>query len=316
MKNYEEMARNVLAARDEHIRMKKKRQAAVRRYMPIVMGFCFSLLIGCGVWQHMHHLPPVSPVPESMTETGKQSETATELLTTEKPENVQTEQPATTQTIPLKTETDLTAATVQTQIAIPQETAVFSEKTSAVTTALTLPILTQTTAAPSTIAEPVGTRQKVLVPVITEPASTEPPITAPAMTEQVTTQSDSELSENQPGTETTSIPDADTNTDIPNRHWNEMPINQQFFMAELGDPIMTYSTSEKEVSANEVSEYICKAYMSGYDWYELIYYHCEAEAYKIKGDDEFTTIAIKFADDDKFYLYTLNQPNYDDQLSG
>lgn len=99
-------------------------------------------------------------------------------------------------------------------------------------------------------------------------------------------------------------------------HWNEMTINQQYFMAEFGVPTLSYSTAEKEVPANEVGEYISKAYMSGYDWYELIYYHCETEAYKIKGDDEIKSIAIKFANDEKYYLYTLNEPNNADQLSG
>ena len=99
-------------------------------------------------------------------------------------------------------------------------------------------------------------------------------------------------------------------------HWDEMTINQQYFFAELGKPTLSYSTAEKEVPANEVGEYISKAYMSGYDWYEQIYYHCEANAYKLKGDDEAKIIAIKFEDDENYYLYTLNEPNYDDEPSG
>ncbi|MBR5684093.1 MAG: hypothetical protein IKW96_12610 [Ruminococcus sp.] len=98
-------------------------------------------------------------------------------------------------------------------------------------------------------------------------------------------------------------------------HWDEMTINQQYFYAEFGEPTLSYSTAEKEVSANEVGEYISQAYMSGYDWYELIYYHCETEAYRIKGDDEAKTIAIKFEDDENYYLYTLNESNNDDEPS-
>ena len=99
-------------------------------------------------------------------------------------------------------------------------------------------------------------------------------------------------------------------------HWDEMTINQQYFFAEFKDSTLSYSTAEKEVATNEVGEYISKAYMSGYDWYEHIYYHCETDAYKIKGDDEVKTIAIKFADDENYYLYTLNEPNNDDEPSG
>ena len=99
-------------------------------------------------------------------------------------------------------------------------------------------------------------------------------------------------------------------------HWDEMTINQQYFMAEFGEPVLSYSTAEKEVTPDNVGEYLSKAYMSGYDWYEFIYYHCETEAYKIKGDDKIKSIAIKFDDDEKYYLYTLNEPNNEDQLSG
>ena len=100
-------------------------------------------------------------------------------------------------------------------------------------------------------------------------------------------------------------------------HWDEMTIDQQYFMAELGDPVMTYSTAEQEVPASDIGEYIGKAYMNGYDWYEFIYYHCETDAYKIKGDAEGTTIAIRFSDSEKYYLYTLQtNNNEEDQLTG
>lgn len=99
-------------------------------------------------------------------------------------------------------------------------------------------------------------------------------------------------------------------------HWDEMTINQQYFFAEFKDSTLSYSTAEREVATNEVGEYISKAYMSGYDWYEQIYYHCEADAYKLKGDDDAKNIAIKFAGDENFFLYTLNEPNNDDEPSG
>ena len=133
--------------------------------------------------------------------------------------------------------------------------------------------------------------------------------------------------ETEPASETVSIPPTEQPT-IPDEglsetpdnhvylHWDEMTINQQYFMAEFGEPTLYYSTAEKEVPASDVGEYIGEAYMSGYDWYELIYYHCETEAYQIKGDDDGITIAIKFSDDEKYYLYTLEVNNNEEQLTG
>ena len=96
-------------------------------------------------------------------------------------------------------------------------------------------------------------------------------------------------------------------------HWDEMTINQQYFMAEFGDPLQFYDTAEKEVSADKIGDYICKAYMSGCDWYSLTNYHCEAKAYKIR--DDAASIAIQFPDDEKYYLYTLTVPD-GNEISG
>ena len=87
-------------------------------------------------------------------------------------------------------------------------------------------------------------------------------------------------------------------------HWEEMTVDQQYFMAEIGEPPVSYHTAERKVSADEVGAYIGQAYMSGYDWYEMIYYHCETKAYQIKGDDAGRTIAIQFPDDETYYLYS------------
>lgn len=97
-------------------------------------------------------------------------------------------------------------------------------------------------------------------------------------------------------------------------HWNDMTVNQQYFLAEFGEPLLSYNTAEKEVSVSDIGEYICKVHMTGYDWYELNYHYCEAEAYRIKGDDEGLYIAIKFSNNEKFYQYTLQVPNNDDNM--
>ncbi len=159
-----------------------------------------------------------------------------------------------------------------------------------------------TTNATQTVTVPISTVANATA--VTEKPSVPPPVTEP-------------ISDTSSEQSTTLDKDASGSPD--NHvylHWDEMTINQQYFFAEFKDSTLSYSTAEKEVTANEVGEYISQAYMSGYDWYEQIYYHCEADAYKLKGDDEAKTIAIKFEDDENYYLYTLNEPNYDDEPSG
>ena len=97
-------------------------------------------------------------------------------------------------------------------------------------------------------------------------------------------------------------------------HWDEMNVNQKYFLAEFGEPLLSYSSAEKEVPVSETGDYMCTAFMTGYDWYELDYHYCETEVYKIKGNDECSKIAVKFSDDDKYYLYILQTDNNDKNM--
>lgn len=297
MKNYEEMARNVLAARDEHDRTVQIRQAKIKRYAPIVSSFCFAVLLGFGVWHHMSDLPRIPTQTDTIEDTTENTDSITESNTTGMATERQTKQ-TTIGEQPTRDEST-EAPTMDSETEHISETKVQTE---------------QLTKKQQT--EPITDTPSV---IITDPVATDPVVTEPEIIDPPTESSTDAPTTNEAPTEQTSVPDDELSgcpDNHPYLHWDEMTINQQYFMAEFGDPTLSYSTAEKEVPANEVGEYLSKAYMSGYDWYELIYYHCEAEAYKIKGDDESTTIAIRFADDDKFYLYTLNQPNHDDQLSG
>ena len=66
----------------------------------------------------------------------------------------------------------------------------------------------------------------------------------------------------------------------------------------------------------KVGESVGPAYMSGYDWYAQIYYHCEAKAYQIKGDDTGRTIAIQFPDNAVYYLYAKDAQPQLEQPTG
>ena len=122
-----------------------------------------------------------------------------------------------------------------------------------------------------------------------------------AETEPVTGQTSDAPSGQTAGTTDDRSSCADNHTYL---HWDEMTVDQQYFMAEIGEPPLSYHTAERKISADEIGAYIGQAYMSGYDWYEMIYYHCEAKAYRIKGDDAGRTIVIQFPDDETYYLYS------------
>lgn len=106
MKNYEEMAKCALDARDKYVKKKKRQQALMKRYAPAVLSICFAAAVGSGIWNHMndHSEIPIKPVTtettaEKQTETAiyteksditiTATETRTEPVTTEQKEETQ-----------------------------------------------------------------------------------------------------------------------------------------------------------------------------------------------------------------------------------
>ncbi len=202
MKNYEEMAKCVLEARDGHIRKKKLRRDKIKKYAPVVSALCLAALLGLGVLHYISGLPHI-PYQTNIAE-----------------------------------KTEPTAEAIHSGVIKPQ----------------------------------------TLSPI--------------------------ESWGNQPISEipSSSVSDEDPYNGSEPLHWNEMTINQQFNMAEFGQPPAFYQTAEKEVAADQIGDFICMAYMSGYDFYSDTYYHCDAEAYEVK-NDESIMIAIKFSSYDQFYQY-------------
>lgn len=223
MKNYEEMAKCVLDARDEHISKKKTQRAKIKKFAPAAFGLCFALLLGLGVLRHVSDFPLIPYQPDSGGEPAPTRETET---------------------------TGLIAAS------------------------------------------PVTNQPEILFP--TE-AWGKPPVIAEIPS--------SFVSDEEPYNGSKPL------------HWNEMTINQQYNMAEFGKPLTYYHTADKEVAADKVGDFICIAYMSGYDFYSDTYYHCDAEAYEVK-NDESVMIAIKFGGYGSFYQYNLTVLNQDQETDG
>lgn len=275
-KGYKEMTRCVLEARDSHLKKKRRNQVVIRRCIPVISSFCFAAILGFGFWKH------ISKMSEIESKLSIVESTTTELSATEKKaSNMHNNENSTTQkTTERSTTQNITSNYVSTDISHDISSAIAHTE-----------IVNTTTN--SEINE---------VP-------TELYIDYTAPTEKESAYESVSVSP--------TIDEDDGCTDNHSYlHWDEMAINQQYFMADFRELRLSYSTAEMEVPADDVGDYICVAFMSGSDWYELIYYHCDADAYKINGDNEMKAIAIKFANDEKYYLYTINEPNNADEPDG
>ena len=290
MKNYEEMAKYVLEVRDEYVRKKKKRQAVIRKYAPVVSGFCIAVIVGLGTWQHMSEFPDI-PTESYNTEIITDiTETTSSAVTTYEHTTVKT-------TVHHTTATVITPAVTTEEIII-TDTPVYTTTQPAPETEIsTLTELTITEELP-VITEPVLTEEIITDYVITEPV-TEEIITEPVITETVVTEPETtDMTQTSIPDEVSEVPTTASGT----LQWEEMPVNQQYNMAEFGTPLDFYMTVGQEVSADKIGDFISQAYMSGYDCYTDTYYHCYTDAFRITDSDD---IAIKFENDDRYYLYTM-----------
>ena len=300
-----EMADLVFQIRDDYIENKKRKNKKILNIVkfstPALACFSLAIAFGIGYWANFSNIPEVELQPvtthppsepihsdavDSKTKTTKSTEAKT-MVTSVVNGNTKSENDDTTN------ETYMTAH---------EDKAVITEKTyenvpSAVTTAKVSQKVTSFIAVTSA-------KQTTITSVVTNITgsnSTNPEVSTTAVSTTDT------LTE-QPVTTDDRSGDIDADRPKPELPWDEKSINQQYIMAEFGEPIKSYTTAEKEVSAYEIDEFISNAYMSGYDFYTGTYYHCYAYAYTLKGDDK-TAIGIRFPDDDKFYLYNFAVQN-------
>lgn len=333
MRSYEEMAQNVINAHDDYIRKKEIRKKKAIKSITAGAALCFSFAGVMFVWNQVNDLPKIpitvdepdlSVALDSSIDSSENSSAGIQESKTEQASGYTQNSSETTLSegnsfTNSNSSVDVTES-ISSAILENLTTAISSVETTQNNTATstdkqTKPSQPDTTNAPTT--NPTNIEEKPTSQIIkpTEPSTTIkiPDAATGTTAEQI-----------KPTNPTTETPAAEPTTkderdECTDNHvylkWDEMTINQQYFLAEYGDPIITYSTLEKEVSASEIGEYICSAHMTGYDWYELNYHYCNADAYKIKGDDNMTSIAIKFSDDDNYYLYSISAPN-DAELDG
>jgi hypothetical protein len=204
MKNDDQMYQSVLSRRNAYQLKKQQRIRMIRHAVPIAACFCFTVVLGLGIWQHRANLPHVPTVPEvttASTETTTVTTTETEITAvpvTSKPAQttLSTSAAVQTETVP---ET-AAATTMQTTVVITE-----TQPTSAVQTkTTTMPSRTsvaQTSAYIPEIAPPVTARiipRTTAVPVMTTVETQ--PTTAVSVTETVpvTTQSETAVVQPEP----------------------------------------------------------------------------------------------------------------------
>ena len=170
MKNDDQMYQSVLSRRDAYRLKKQTRIRTVKRLTPVLACFCFTVVLGLGVWQHRANLPhvPVKPETETTATTGATT-TAAETTITAVSETLQTRQTRPT-----------TSATVQTETVTEVCTTVTNAMTTASSQQTSTAAVTATAAPQTTLqTQAAATTQPAIV---TQPEShhpgTDPPLTA------------------------------------------------------------------------------------------------------------------------------------------
>ena len=83
MKTYQQMANEVLKARDQHLRKQQHRKKLFRIYGTVALSFGFSVVIGLKFWQDRENMPPVPSISEQETVNQKILTTEEKIYTSE-----------------------------------------------------------------------------------------------------------------------------------------------------------------------------------------------------------------------------------------
>ena len=154
MKNHYEMYQSLLSRYDAYQEKKQRRMRIVRRTVPVAACFCFTVVLGLGVWHHNATLPNVPVKPEVVAETTTECSETTAATEKEMPTTTTTTktktttakttetQPVTTVSVITQTETNPTVVTASTAQTKPS--AVRQIVSTAMTTAVTATVSSQT----------------------------------------------------------------------------------------------------------------------------------------------------------------------------
>ena len=170
MKNDDQMYQSVLSRRDAYRLQQQKRTRTVRRVVPVLACFCFTIGLGLGIWKRQSNLPNVPVMP--VTETTATTETTTTIAETtstavSKPSQIRQTRPTTSATVQTETVTE-----VCTTVTNAMTTASSQQTSTAAVTATAAPQTNIQTQSITTTVPAVATQSVTYIP------ATVPPLTA------------------------------------------------------------------------------------------------------------------------------------------
>lgn len=286
MKTYQQMAFEVLKARDAYQLRQQHRITGFKIACPVALSFSFVVLVGVHFWQDSQNLPQIQTIKDTpVIETEKISESSTESQTfniLEIPE-----------TLPENTTENFSAE-------MPEPVTESSEilKNSSVTEAVQERIFIQETEVQET--------QIIIIdePEISEPESPEPdtfsPETVPA-TEIVT-----ELIQEEVFSEMPEQISTDTGTEILQKVFLHMPKMTNSYGEDDGTEVseIPFFATGKTISAEEVGEWFDTVDVTIFypDGTSQMMEHL-GEAYFVKGVSDGHFAAVQFIGDETYYLF-------------
>ena len=187
MKNDDQMYQSVLSRRDAYRLKKQKRIRTVKRLTPVLACFCFTVVLGLGVWQHRANLPhvPVKPETETTATTGATT-TAAETTITAVSETSQTRQtrPTTSATVQTETVTEVSTTVTNAMTTVSSQTALQTHTAATIPAIVTQPDTYRPETAPPVKARitPQISTMEIVTTAAAPPTTTETPSTTTAET--------------------------------------------------------------------------------------------------------------------------------------
>ena len=298
MKSHNEMYKSLLSRYNEYQEKKQKRIRTLRRIAPVLACFVIVVGLGLGYWNHLNKMP-IIPNDSDIIEVTATS--MTETVTSSITGNVTTGSAT--------TNTQKTTRVSATTKSISTSYAVTETHTQTVTSKVTQPITTKvpTTSATANIAT-------VPLTVTTQTSSvggnagfeyTTTSSNGDDMAFVNTTTSNSDDVSIHTTTHTvTTEPVTTTTTNSGDNNVPPQPMNEKYPLGFLDGDITMYRNTYR-ISSDNVGEYIGIAGMRGLG---PIY---NAKAFKIKNIEATVAIAVKFEEDEGYYLYRNNNTSID-----
>ena len=291
MKSHNEMYQSLLSRYNEYQEKKQKRIRTLRRIAPVLACFVIALGLGLVYWKHFDKTPIIPSDLDIV-------EVTTEAVTSAVTGNV-----TTVSTGPATTKTSRVSATT-TSISTVTEAhtqAMISDATRPVTTKV------QTTSA---IPHMVTITSSVVTQTSSEGGNASFEYTTTSSNGEdmglvyTTTSNGDDVSIHTTTLTVTTEPVTTTTTDSGDNNTPPQPMNEKYPLGFLDGDITMYRNTYR-ISSDNVGEYIGIAGMRGLG---PIY---NAKAFKIKNIEATVAIAVKFEEDEGYYLYRNNNTSID-----